>query len=73
MVNDSLPCEALSITVTELASTFCRGSQQGGGGPMGMGGPMDLSRSGAKVQMQPDTGVTFNDVVGVDNGERNAC
>jgi hypothetical protein len=36
---------------------------------MGMGGPMDLSRSGAKVQMQPDTGVTFNDVVGVDNGE----
>ena len=46
-----------------------RGSQQGGGGPMGMGGPLDLSRSGAKVQMQPDTGVTFNDVVGVDNGE----
>jgi hypothetical protein len=36
---------------------------------MGMGGPLDLSRSGAKVQMQPDTGVTFNDVVGVDNGE----
>lgn len=48
-----------------------RGSQNGGmGGPMGgMGGPMDLSRSGAKVQMQPDTGVTFADVVGVDGAK----
>jgi hypothetical protein len=34
-----------------------------------MFGPMDLSRSGAKVQMQPDTGVTFNDVVGVDGAK----
>ncbi len=33
------------------------------------GGPMDLSRSGAKVQMQPDTGVTFADVVGVDGAK----
>eukprot|EP00284_Hemiselmis_tepida_P014178 CAMPEP_0174926904 /NCGR_PEP_ID=MMETSP1355-20121228/16054_1 /TAXON_ID=464990 /ORGANISM="Hemiselmis tepida, Strain CCMP443" /LENGTH=711 /DNA_ID=CAMNT_0016172971 /DNA_START=42 /DNA_END=2177 /DNA_ORIENTATION=+ len=48
-----------------------RGSQgQGGPGGMGgMGGPMDLSRSGAKVQMQPDTGVTFDDVVGVDGAK----
>jgi cell division protease FtsH len=50
-----------------------RGSQNGQGGGMGgmggMGGPMDLSRSGAKVQMQPDTGVTFNDVVGVDGAK----
>eukprot|EP00281_Chroomonas_sp_CCMP1168_P019430 CAMPEP_0206230700 /NCGR_PEP_ID=MMETSP0047_2-20121206/10413_1 /ASSEMBLY_ACC=CAM_ASM_000192 /TAXON_ID=195065 /ORGANISM="Chroomonas mesostigmatica_cf, Strain CCMP1168" /LENGTH=722 /DNA_ID=CAMNT_0053654169 /DNA_START=54 /DNA_END=2222 /DNA_ORIENTATION=+ len=47
-----------------------RGSQGGQGGPMGgMGGPMDLSRSGAKVQMQPDTGVTFADVVGVDGAK----
>ena len=34
-----------------------------------MFGPMDLSRSGAKVQMQPDTGVTFADVVGVDGAK----
>jgi len=48
-----------------------RGQGQGGpGGPGGgMFGPMDLSRSGAKVQMQPDTGVTFNDVVGVDGAK----
>eukprot|EP00288_Rhodomonas_lens_P009136 CAMPEP_0177721086 /NCGR_PEP_ID=MMETSP0484_2-20121128/16959_1 /TAXON_ID=354590 /ORGANISM="Rhodomonas lens, Strain RHODO" /LENGTH=717 /DNA_ID=CAMNT_0019233367 /DNA_START=52 /DNA_END=2205 /DNA_ORIENTATION=+ len=43
--------------------------QQGPGGMGGMGGPMDLSRSGAKVQMQPDTGVTFDDVVGVDGAK----
>eukprot|EP00001_Collodictyon_triciliatum_P076794 13604_6 len=30
---------------------------------------MDLGRSGAKVQMQPDTGVTFADVVGVDGAK----
>jgi len=48
-----------------------RGQGQGGpgGGGGGMFGPMDLSRSGAKVQMQPDTGVTFNDVVGVDGAK----
>jgi len=48
-----------------------RGGQDGGmgGGMGGMGGPMDLGRSGAKVQMQPDTGVTFEDVVGVDGAK----
>ena len=43
------------------------GGMPGMGG--GMGGPMDLGRSGAKVQMQPDTGVTFEDVVGVDGAK----
>ncbi|EKX47076.1 hypothetical protein GUITHDRAFT_86435 [Guillardia theta CCMP2712] len=48
-----------------------RGGDQGGNFPGGggFGGPMDLGRSGAKVQMQPDTGVTFNDVVGVDGAK----
>jgi len=48
-----------------------RRGQDGGmpGGMGGMGGPMDLGRSGAKVQMQPDTGVTFEDVVGVDGAK----
>ena len=34
-----------------------------------MFGPMDMSRSGARVLMQPDTGVGFKDVVGVDNAK----
>jgi len=47
-------------------------NQDGGGMPGGMGGPgnpMQLGQSQAKVQMQPDTGVTFADVVGVDGAK----
>lgn len=43
-------------------------SRRAGGGPGGLGGiggPMDLQRSGARVSMVPDTGVTFKDVAGV--------
>jgi len=46
-----------------------RGGDGQGMGPMGPGGPMDLGKSQAKIQMQPDTGVTFNDVVGVDGAK----
>jgi len=45
-----------------------RGQDGGGGMPGGMGGPgnpMQMGQTQAKVQMQPDTGVTFEDVVGV--------
>jgi len=44
------------------------GNTPGGMGG-GMGGPMDIGRSQAKVQMQPDTGVNFGDVVGVDGAK----
>lgn len=40
-----------------------------GGGLGGMGGPMDLQRSGARVAMVPDTGVTFKDVAGVEGAK----
>lgn len=40
-----------------------------GGGLGGMGGPMDLQRSGARVSMVPDTGVTFKDVAGVEGAK----
>lgn len=40
-----------------------------GGGFGGMGGPMDLQRSGARVAMVPETGVTFKDVAGVDGAK----
>jgi len=49
-----------------------RGQDGGGGMPGGMGGPgnpMQLGQTQAKVQMQPDTGVTFQDVVGVDQAK----
>lgn len=40
-----------------------------GGGFGGMGGPMDLQRSGARVAMVPETGVSFKDVAGVDGAK----
>lgn len=40
-----------------------------GGGLGGMGGPMDLQRSGARVAMVPDTGVSFKDVAGVEGAK----
>ena len=50
-----------------------RGGQDQGGGFGGMGGgpgnPMQMGQTQAKVQMQPDTGVTFEDVVGVDQAK----
>jgi cell division protease FtsH len=35
----------------------------------GMGGPMNLQKSGARVAMIPETGVTFKDVAGVDGAK----
>eukprot|EP00179_Madagascaria_erythrocladioides_P011022 CAMPEP_0198364772 /NCGR_PEP_ID=MMETSP1450-20131203/153835_1 /TAXON_ID=753684 ORGANISM="Madagascaria erythrocladiodes, Strain CCMP3234" /NCGR_SAMPLE_ID=MMETSP1450 /ASSEMBLY_ACC=CAM_ASM_001115 /LENGTH=844 /DNA_ID=CAMNT_0044072211 /DNA_START=66 /DNA_END=2601 /DNA_ORIENTATION=+ len=43
-------------------------SRGGGGGPGGMN-PMDIGKSGARVSMVPETGITFKDVAGVDNAK----
>ena len=46
-------------------------SRRAGGGGMGpgIGGPMDLQKSGARVAMVPETGITFKDVAGVDQAK----
>jgi cell division protease FtsH len=47
-----------------------RGAGGGMGGMGGMGGgPMDFGKSQAQVQMNPDTGVTFEDVAGCDQAK----
>ena len=46
-----------------------RRAQEGGGMGMGMGGPMDFGKSKSKIQMEPDTGVSFNDVAGCDESK----
>ena len=51
-----------------------QGGGQGGGGnmPGGMGGgqnPMAFGKSKAKFQMEPNTGITFDDVAGVDEAK----
>ncbi|KAL6759078.1 membrane AAA-metalloprotease [Haematococcus lacustris] len=48
-----------------------RRSQGGGmGGPGGPGGPMAFGKSKAKFQMEPNTGITFADVAGVDEAKQ---
>merc|ERR1719238_2558285 len=39
------------------------------GGPGGMGGPMAMGQSKSKIQMEPETGVTFADVAGADGAQ----
>ncbi|KAA8491842.1 ATP-dependent zinc metalloprotease FTSH, chloroplastic [Porphyridium purpureum] len=52
-----------------LLSRGAGGGAGGGMGPMGRGGPMDLAKSGARMQMVPETGVTFNEVAGCDQAK----
>eukprot|EP00891_Asterochloris_glomerata_P003657 jgi/Astpho2/3657/Aster-07859 len=43
---------------------------QGGQGPMGpMGGPMDFGKNKSKFQEVPETGITFDDVAGVEQAK----
>merc|ERR1719155_82985 len=45
-------------------------SRGGGGMPMGgMGGPGGVGKSQSKIQMEPQTGVTFQDVAGCDGAK----
>jgi len=47
-----------------------RGGGQGGGGPFGGGdGPMGMLQSRAKLEVEPETGVTFADVAGCDQSK----
>ncbi|CAL5039884.1 unnamed protein product [Urochloa decumbens] len=47
-----------------------RRAQGGLGGPNGPGFPLGFGQSRAKFQMEPNTGVTFDDVAGVDEAKQ---
>lgn len=47
-----------------------RRSSGGAGGPGGPGFPLTFGQSKAKFQMEPNTGVTFDDVAGVDEAKQ---
>uniref|UniRef100_A0A7S2ND14 AAA+ ATPase domain-containing protein n=1 Tax=Haptolina brevifila TaxID=156173 RepID=A0A7S2ND14_9EUKA len=46
------------------------GGAGGGMGGMGGGGPMGMGKSKSKVQMEPQTGVTFDDVAGCEGSKQ---
>jgi cell division protease FtsH len=52
-----------------LAFFSSRGGAGGMGGPGGGMNPMDVGKSKSKVQLEPQTGVTFNDVAGCDGSK----
>ncbi|KAH9287825.1 hypothetical protein KI387_031942 [Taxus chinensis] len=63
-----------TVGIVELVSLRSRigykESQSGLGGPGGPGFPLGLGKSHAKFQVEPNTGVTFEDVAGVDEAKQ---
>ena len=58
------------VAFAGLFLLFRRAGGDGQGGGMGpMGGPMDFGRSKSKFQEIPETGITFADVAGCDQGK----
>lgn len=56
-----------------MGGLFLLSRRSGGGGGMGGGpggGPMQFGKSKAKFQMEPNTGITFDDVAGVDEAKQ---
>jgi len=53
-----------------IGLSFLSSRGQGGGGGMGpMGGPGAIGKSKSQIQMEPSTGVTFDDVAGCDGAK----
>eukprot|EP00270_Netrium_digitus_P021660 TRINITY_DN940_c0_g1_i1.p1 TRINITY_DN940_c0_g1~~TRINITY_DN940_c0_g1_i1.p1 ORF type:complete len:696 (-),score=199.61 TRINITY_DN940_c0_g1_i1:158-2245(-) len=62
----------LAFPLALVAGLFLlsRRSQSGMGGPGGSNNPLSFGKSKAKFQMEPNTGVTFDDVAGVDEAKQ---
>merc|ERR1719181_133321 len=64
--------QSLIFPAVLLAGFFFLSRGGAGGGGMGMpggGNPMEFGKSQAKIMMNPDTGVTFEDVAGCDKAK----
>ncbi|KAD7117280.1 hypothetical protein R6Q59_006134 [Mikania micrantha] len=62
----------LAFPLILIGGLFLLSSRSGGGmgGPGGPGNPLAFGQSKAKFQMEPNTGVTFDDVAGVDEAKQ---
>ena len=74
LTTDLPPCAAgnLAFPLLLVGGLFLLSRRSGGGmgGPGGPGNPMAFGKSKAKFQMEPNTGVTFGDVAGVDEAKQ---
>lgn len=63
----------LAFPLLLVGGLFLLSRRSGGGAGMGGGpggGPMQFGKSKAKFQMEPNTGITFDDVAGVDEAKQ---
>ncbi|KAL4427347.1 hypothetical protein ABPG77_003256 [Micractinium sp. CCAP 211/92] len=61
----------LAFPLLLVGGLFLLSRRQGGGmGPGGPGNPLAFGKSRARFQMEPNTGVTFSDVAGVDEAKQ---
>jgi len=62
----------LAFPALLIGGLFLLSRRSGGGmgGPGGPGNPLQFGQSKAKFQMEPNTGVTFDDVAGVDEAKQ---
>ncbi|GJV77165.1 ATP-dependent zinc metalloprotease FTSH 2, chloroplastic [Tanacetum coccineum] len=62
----------LAFPLVLIGGLFLLSRRSGGGmgGPGGPGNPLAFGQSKAKFQMEPNTGVTFDDVAGVDEAKQ---
>ncbi|CAH8264304.1 unnamed protein product [Arabidopsis lyrata] len=62
----------LAFPLLLIGGLFLLSRRSGGGmgGPGGPGNPLQFGQSKAKFQMEPNTGVTFDDVAGVDEAKQ---
>lgn len=61
--------QALAFPLIFFGGLFLLNRQQGGGAAGGPMNPLNMGKSKAKVQLEPDTGVKFEDVAGVDEAK----
>jgi hypothetical protein len=60
----------LAFPLLLVGGLFLLSRRQGGGMPGGPGNPMAFGKSKAKFQMEPNTGIGFDDVAGVDEAKQ---
>jgi cell division protease FtsH len=62
----------LAFPLLLVGGLFLLSRRSGGGGPMGggPGNPLAFGKSKAKFQMEPNTGIGFDDVAGVDEAKQ---
>ncbi|PRW39337.1 ATP-dependent zinc metalloprotease FTSH chloroplastic [Chlorella sorokiniana] len=60
----------LAFPLLLVGGLFLLSRRQGGGMPGGPGNPLAFGKSKARFQMEPNTGVTFSDVAGVDEAKQ---